>query len=106
MSNYLSVHIEKIGPYWKDLHEILYLMIFSKYIEKLYAILKMTTDTLYEILSTFFYISLILRRLRNVSDKGFSENQSTFCGASSLLCWFNNKEFSVLYLQSNTTIFP
>jgi len=28
-----------------------------------------------------------------------------FLGASSLMCWFNNKEFSVLYLQSNTTIF-
>ena len=26
-------------------------------------------------------------------------------GASSPLCWFNNKEFCVLHVQSNTTIF-
>jgi hypothetical protein len=26
-------------------------------------------------------------------------------GASSPLCWFNNKEFCVLHIQSNTTIF-
>ena len=30
---------------------------------------------------------------------------SFFLGASSPLCWFNNKEFCVLHIQSNTTIF-
>ena len=29
----------------------------------------------------------------------------TSWGASSPLCWFNNKEFCVLHIQSNTTIF-
>jgi len=31
---------------------------------------------------------------------GFYNRGSEFLGASSSLCWFNNKEFSVLYLQS------
>ena len=53
-------------------------MIFNKYAKKIYAILKMITDTLYENLSTFFYISLILRRMRNFSDKSFSENKNTY----------------------------
>jgi len=28
-----------------------------------------------------------------------------FLGVSSPLCWFNNKEYCVLHVQSNTTIF-
>ena len=31
--------------------------------------------------------------------------QNTSWGALSPLCWFNNKEFRVLHIQSNTTIF-
>ena len=48
-----------------------------------------------------------LRRLRDaIRTKGSEKNgEPASWSASSPLCWFNNKEFCVLHVQSNTTIF-
>ena len=93
------VRMEQLGSHWTDFHEIWYLFILRKIIEKIQVSLKsyknsgyftwrpieqrvlyMKTDritgTLLEDLFTFVITSLwILRRMRNVSGKFYRENQ-------------------------------
>jgi len=40
MSIYLSIHLEVLGSHWTDFHEILYLGIFLKSLEKIQVSLK------------------------------------------------------------------
>jgi hypothetical protein len=39
-SSYLSFRMEQLGSHWTDFHEILYLRIFRKYVEKIQVSLK------------------------------------------------------------------
>ena len=44
-SSCLSVRIEQLGPLWTDVHEILYLSIFRKSVEKVKDLLKYDKET-------------------------------------------------------------
>jgi hypothetical protein len=75
-----SVRMEQLGSHVTDFHEILYLNIFRKSVEKIQASLKSDQNnvTLREDQYTFFIIShSVLLRMRNVSDKSCRENQNT-----------------------------
>jgi len=41
----VSVRMEQLGSHWKDFHEIWYLNIFRKYIEKIQVLLKGNKNT-------------------------------------------------------------
>ena len=72
--------MKQLGSNWTDFHEIRYLNILRKSVEKIRAPLQSDkkSDTLHEDQYTFLIISrLILLRMRNVSDKSCRENQNT-----------------------------
>ena len=71
--------LEQLGSHWTDIHEILYLIIFRKSVERTQVWLKFdkNTGTLRENLSTFMIIARwILLRLRNVSNKSCRKNKT------------------------------
>jgi len=62
--------MEQLGHHYTDFHEIDYLNIFSKYVEKIQVPYKFGKDTLHEDQYAFFIISRSVRlRMRNVSGK-------------------------------------
>jgi hypothetical protein len=70
----------KLGSHWADFHEILYLSIFRRSVEKVKVLLKSDKHkcTLHEDVCTFVVVSRwILLRTINVSDRCFRENQNT-----------------------------
>ena len=72
--------MEHLGSHWTEFHEILYLRIFRKSVEKIQVSLKSDKNkgTLHEDQYTFFIISCSFRiRMRNVSDRSCRENQNT-----------------------------
>ena len=73
--------MEQLGSHRTDFHEILYLSIFRKSVQKIQVSLKSdknNSGTLHEDQYTFFIISRsFLIRMRNVSDKRCTENQNT-----------------------------
>ena len=82
MSVLPSVRIEQLGFHWTDFHEIFW-GIFQKSVEKIQVSLKSddiyVLGSLHKDLCTFTITSRsVLLRIRNVSDKGCSENQNTF----------------------------
>ena len=75
-----SVHIEQLGSYWTDFHEILYFNIFLKSLEKIQVPLKSDKNngTLHEDRCAFLITSRwIILRMRNFSHKICRENQNT-----------------------------
>jgi hypothetical protein len=81
MSVRLSVRMEQLGSHWNDFHEIWYLCIFRKYVEKFQVLLKPYKNNGYFIwrpVSIFLIISRsIILRMKNVSDKICRENENT-----------------------------
>jgi hypothetical protein len=76
----LSVRMVQLGSHWTGFHEIWYLSIFRKSVEKIQVSLKSGNNngTLHKDLCTFMVISRsILLRTRNDSDKSCTENQNT-----------------------------
>jgi hypothetical protein len=76
----LPARMEQLSSHWTNFHEILYLRIFRKSVEKAQFSLKSDNNngTLRDDLCTFMIISSwILLRNRNVSDKSCTENQNT-----------------------------
>ena len=79
MSIRLSVRMEQIETHWKDFHEIWYLRIFRKTVEKINFHLNLTgiNGTFHGYLCTFMAISSwILTKLSNISDSICWENQN------------------------------
>jgi hypothetical protein len=79
----LSILMQLLDFHPKDFHELMYLIIFLKSVDRIQVSLKSDKNksTLHEIpmYGTFMIIScLILLRVRNVSDKNRRENQNTF----------------------------
>jgi len=75
-----SVCTEQFGSHWTDFEEILYLRIFRKSVEKIPVSLKYDKKNGYitwRHANTYNSISVILLRMRNVSDKSCRENQNT-----------------------------
>jgi hypothetical protein len=79
----LSVRMEQLGSPWTDFHEVWYLNIFRKSVEKIQILLKYDKNTGYfkckpthlcDHISIFF-----LFRMRNISEKCGKENQNTNC---------------------------
>jgi len=78
----MSVRVEHLGYHWMDFHEIWYFSIFRKKKsgEKFQVLLisDKNNGTLHEDRYTFLIISCwIIFRIRNVSDKICTENQTT-----------------------------
>ena len=75
-----SVSSKQLGSHCMDLHEIWYLRIFQKLIEKIQVSIKTRrmTGTLHEDLCTFVITSRsVLLRMRNIANKSRRENQNT-----------------------------
>ena len=74
-----SVRMEQLGSNWTDFHEILYLRIFRKSVDKFkFCYLIRITGTLYEDLKCAYNnIRSVLLRVRNVSNKNCRGNQNT-----------------------------
>ena len=71
-----SIRMEQLDSHWTDFHEILYLWILPTPVEKRQISLNPTRIlfTLQEDLFTFMIVSRrILLRMRNVSDRSFSD---------------------------------
>ena len=76
----LCVRIEQLGSHCTDFHEIWYLSIFLKSVQKIQVSLNWTriTGTLHEDQYTFMIISRsILLRIRKFSDKSCRDNRNT-----------------------------
>jgi hypothetical protein len=72
--------MEQLGSHWMDFHEILYLSIFQKSVEKIQVSLKYTINkgTIHKDQYTFLILShSVLLRMRNISDISCRENQHT-----------------------------
>jgi hypothetical protein len=76
-----SVRMEQLGSHWTVFHEIWYLSIFRKYVEKIFKFnwnLTRIAGTLHEEPCTFLIIlRWILLRMINISEKSCRENQDT-----------------------------
>ena len=76
----LPVRMKQLGCRWTDFHEIWYLSIFRKSVEKIQVSVQSDNNngTLHEDRYTFMVISrCILLQMRNVSHKSCRENYST-----------------------------
>ena len=76
----MFVRKEQHGFHWIDFHEIWYLSIFPKPVEKIQVSLNRTRikGTLHEDQCTFLIISRSVRlRMKNVSEKSCGENRNT-----------------------------
>jgi hypothetical protein len=76
-----SVRMEQLGSQWTDFHEILYLSVFRKSVEKNQISLKSNENisTLHEDQHTFVIIfRSVLLRMGNVSDTSCRETQNTY----------------------------
>ena len=77
----LSVCIEKLGSHWTDFHEILYVNILQKYVDKilrLYYSPTRITDTFHEDMFTFITVfRSIFLKIGHVSDKICWRNHNT-----------------------------
>jgi len=72
--------MQQLCSHWTDFHEIRYLSIFRRPVERFQVLLKSgkNSGTLHEDQYKFLSTSLlILLRMRNVSDKCCRENQNT-----------------------------
>jgi hypothetical protein len=75
------VRLELIWSHWTDFHEISYLRIFKKSVEKIQVFLKSEKKIACPLCEdTYIYdiISLNYLRTRNISDKCCRENQNTY----------------------------
>jgi hypothetical protein len=77
-----SVRMGQLGSHWTDFHEIWYLHVFQKSVEKIRVSLKSdkNNSTLYEAFCIYTFVTVsrwILLRMRNFSDKSCRENQNT-----------------------------
>ena len=77
-----ALRVEQLGSYWTDFHEILYLRIFLKSVQKIQVSLKSDKNKVhitYRPIYIFYHtISCsFLLRMRNASDKCCRENQNT-----------------------------
>jgi len=92
---------EQLGSYRTDLHEIWYLRLFRKSVEKFHYNRTRIKGTLHEDQYTFFIISRsFLHRMRNVSNKTCRENQNThfvFCNFFQKIVPFTRKCGKTLY---------
>jgi len=73
--------MEQLGFHWTDFHEIMYMSIFQKFVEKIQVWLKSVKNsgTVHEDVSTFMIIShRFLLRMKNVSDKFCREYQNMY----------------------------
>jgi hypothetical protein len=87
-SSCLSVRMEQLGSHWTDFHEIWYLWIFRKSVEKIQDSLKSDKNKGYftwRPKSLFIIPRSFLLRMRNVSDKSCRENQNTHVVFSNFL---------------------
>jgi hypothetical protein len=76
----LSVRMEQFGSHWTDFHEIWYLSIFRKCVNKIEVSLKSDKKDRYltwRPVSIFIISRWILLRMKDVSDKSCRENQNT-----------------------------
>ena len=76
----LSVHMNQLSFHWTDFHEISYLRISRKSVEKFHISLKSdkNSSALHERLLTLMKISRhVLLRMINLSDKSCTENHNT-----------------------------
>ena len=99
-----SVLIEQLGSHWTDFYEMRCLRIFRNSIEKIQVLLKSDKTNgyfIHEDLCTFIFIScsLLLRR-RNLSDKGYRENQNTIL-CSIIFFFFENRAVFEMRWKNN-----
>jgi hypothetical protein len=77
-----SVHMEQLGSQWKNFHEIWYLKIFRKTVEKNLSFIKIRRKKLVIFMQTYIKFMTIsgwmFLGLRNISDKNCRENQNVF----------------------------
>jgi hypothetical protein len=76
-----SVGMEQLSSRWTDFHKILYFTIFLKTVKKIQVSLKSYKNSGYFTLSPrCIFMAIfgpVLLRMRNVSNKGYTENQNT-----------------------------
>jgi hypothetical protein len=84
-----SVCMEQFGSHWTDFHEIRYLNVFRKYVEKIEVLLKyvknngyFTWRPIYIYIYIYIYRSNLLW-IKNISDKICRENHNTHLAFSS-----------------------
>jgi hypothetical protein len=77
----LSVGMQQLGSHWTDFHEIWYLRIFRKSVEKIQVSLKSNKNKGYFTWRPVYIVYDIslgsFLRMRNISDKSCRENQNT-----------------------------
>ena len=72
----MSVRMGQLGSHWTDFHEIWYLIIFRKYVQKSRTRIK---GNLHEDQYTFSIISRsVILKMKKASDKSCRENQNTY----------------------------
>jgi hypothetical protein len=77
-SVHLSVRMEQLGSYWRDVHEIWCLRIFKKMCRENLILIKIWQSNGYFISRCMFVIyRWIILRMRNVSGKSCRRNQNT-----------------------------
>jgi len=72
--------MEQLGSHWMDFHEIWYLSIFRKPVEKIQVSLKSDQNNRYFTYTPIYILVTyrsVLLRMRNFSDKSCRENQNT-----------------------------
>jgi hypothetical protein len=74
-----SVRMEQLGSHWTDCHEIWYLSVFRKSVNRIKVLLKYDKIKGYlreDVCKFMIIYRWILRRMRNVSDKICTENRN------------------------------
>ena len=81
MSVCLSVRMKQLGSHWRDFHDIWYLTIFRKSVQKTQVSLQADRNNEYFTWSPMYIYDIfrwILLKMKTVSDKSYRENQNTF----------------------------
>ena len=98
-----SIRMGQLGSHWTDFHEILYLSIFRKSVEKIQVSLKSNKNKGYQY--TFLIISRsVLLRMRNVSDESRRENYNTHFVSSNSFFFLENR--TVYEIMSKNIVEP
>jgi hypothetical protein len=83
-----SVRTERRGSHLMDFHEILYLNIFRKSVEKIKVLLKFCKDNRYLTWRSIYILLPNLAQLvRNISDKSCTEHKNTSLCSTAFYLW-------------------
>ena len=95
-----SVNMEQLGSHSMDFHEIWYSSIFWKYVQKIQVSLKSDKNNghfTWRSICIFDHISLILPRMRNVSDKIYRESLNTRFTLNKFIFFLNRAVYEIIW---------